>query len=42
LGLAINGRKVSFTENVIYEFRDGKIIEVWSIVDKRAIEAQMT
>lgn len=42
LGLAINGRKVSFTENVIYEFRDGKIIEVWSVIDKQAIEAQLT
>ena len=41
LGLAINGRKVSFTENVIYEFRDGKIIEVWSVIDKHAIERQL-
>ncbi|MDO9417539.1 ester cyclase [Pararhizobium sp.] len=41
LGLPVNGRKVAFTENVIYEFRDGKIVEVWSIVDKMAIEAQL-
>lgn len=41
LGLDINGRKVSFTENVFYAFRDGKIAEVWSIVDKQAIEAQL-
>ena len=41
LGLAINGRKISFAENVIYEFRDGKIIEVWSVLDKSAIEAQL-
>lgn len=41
LGLPVNGRRVSFAENVIYEFRDGKIVEVWSIVDKAAIEAQI-
>ena len=41
LGLAVNGRRVEFTENVIYEFRDGKIVEVWSVVDKAAIEAQL-
>jgi predicted ester cyclase len=41
LGLAINGRKISFAENVIYEFRDGKIVEVWSVLDKTAIEAQL-
>ena len=41
LGLPINGRKISFAENVIYEFRDGKIIEVWSVLDKAAIEAQL-
>ncbi len=41
LGLAVNGRKVSFSENVIYEFRDGKIRHVWSVVDKAAIEGQL-
>ncbi|QPF89022.1 ester cyclase [Bradyrhizobium commune] len=41
LGLAVNGRRVSFCENVFYEFRDGKIRQVWSIVDKAAIEAQL-
>lgn len=41
LGLPVNGKKVSFTENVFYEFRGGKIVEVWSIVDKAAIEAQL-
>jgi predicted ester cyclase len=41
LGLAVNGRRVSFTENVFYAFRAGKIAEVWSIVDKAAIEAQL-
>lgn len=41
LGLAVNGRRVSFCENVFYEFDDGKIRQVWSIVDKAAIEAQL-
>ncbi|MET0747832.1 MAG: ester cyclase [Rhizobium sp.] len=42
LGLPINGRRVSFTENVFYEFRDEKICQVWSVIDKAAIEAQLS
>ncbi len=41
LGLPVNGRTVSFTENVFYEFRQGKIVQVWSVIDKPAIEAQL-
>lgn len=41
LGLPVNGLKIAFTENVFYEFRDDRIVEVWSIVDKAAIEAQL-
>jgi len=41
LGLDVGGRRVSFTENVFYEFRDEKIREVWSVIDKAAIEAQL-
>jgi predicted ester cyclase len=41
LGLPVKGRRVSFSENVFYEFRGGKIIGVWSVVDKAAIEAQL-
>ena len=41
LGLPVNGRQVSFTENVFYEFRGGKIWQVWSVIDKAAIEAQL-
>ncbi|RXT23960.1 ester cyclase [Rhizobium leguminosarum] len=41
LGLDVNGRRLSFTENVIYEFRVGKIAEVWSVLDKSAIESQL-
>jgi predicted ester cyclase len=41
LGLKVDGRRVWFAENVFYEFRDGKITAVWSVVDKAAIEAQI-
>ncbi|MGX1322143.1 putative ester cyclase [Bradyrhizobium sp. USDA 377] len=41
LGLAVNGRRVSFCENVFYEFREGRIRQVWSIIDKTAIETQL-
>jgi predicted ester cyclase len=41
LGLPVNGRRVSFTENVIYEFDGAKISRVWSVIDKPAIEAQL-
>ena len=41
LGLSVNGRMVSFAENVFYEFRLSKIASVWSVIDKVAIEAQL-
>jgi predicted ester cyclase len=41
LGLDVNGKRVSFTENVFYEFRAEKIVQVWSVIDKAAIEAQL-
>ncbi|MDX8451899.1 ester cyclase [Mesorhizobium sp. VK9D] len=40
-GLPVNGKRVSFAENVFYEFRDGRISEVWSVIDKAAIQAQL-
>ena len=39
--LPVNGRKVQFSENVFYEFFDKRIVSVWSIIDKAAIEAQL-
>ncbi|MBD2749686.1 ester cyclase [Microvirga sp. BT688] len=42
LNLPVNGRTVSFTENVFYEFKAGRIKRVWSIIDKTAIEAQIS
>jgi predicted ester cyclase len=41
LGLPVEGRRVSFAENVFYEFREGRIVQVWSVIDKAAIEAQL-
>ena len=41
LGLDVDGKRVSFAENVFYEFRREKIVQVWSVIDKAAIEAQL-
>ena len=30
-----------FCENVFYQFRDQKIWEIWSVIDKAAIETQL-
>lgn len=40
-GHSPNGQKISFTEHVFYRFEDGKIREVWSLLDDSAIAAQM-
>ncbi len=40
-GLPINGKTVTFDENVFYEFVDGKIAHVWSVIDKAAIKQQL-
>jgi predicted ester cyclase len=41
LDLPVNGKRVNFAENVFYQFRDERIAEVWSVIDKAAIEAQL-
>ncbi|MDU4694456.1 MAG: ester cyclase [Paenibacillus sp.] len=41
MGLPVDGRSVLFYENVIYKYEDGKIKQVWSVIDKAAIEAQI-
>ena len=41
LGLPVNGKRVVFAENVFYQFRSERIVEVWSVIDKAAIEAQL-
>jgi predicted ester cyclase len=42
LDLPVNGRAVSFAENVFYEFEAGLIKRVWSVIDKNTIEAQLS
>ncbi|MGU3401056.1 ester cyclase [Brucellaceae bacterium D45D] len=39
--LPVNGRRVRFSENVFYEFSEGRIRKVWSIIDKAAIAQQL-
>lgn len=41
LGLPVGGRRVAFSENVLYEVRDGRIREVWSILDRQAVAAAL-
>lgn len=41
LGLAVDGKKVAFAEHVFYAFRSAKIVQVWSLIDRAAIEAQL-
>ncbi|MBB5394804.1 ester cyclase [Mucilaginibacter sp. AK015] len=41
MGLPVNGRKIRFSENVFYEFRNHKISRVWSVIDKATIEQQL-
>ena len=40
-GLPVYGKKIDFTENVFYHFESDKIDQVWSVIDKAAIEAQL-
>jgi steroid delta-isomerase-like uncharacterized protein len=41
LGLPVNGRRVVFHEHAFYTLAAGKIAEVFSVIDKAAIEAQL-
>jgi predicted ester cyclase len=41
MNLDVGGVRVSFAENVFYEFMEEKIARVWSVIDKAAIEAQL-
>jgi predicted ester cyclase len=40
-GLPVDGKRVQFAENVFYEWRDRRIAQVWSVIDRAAIEAQL-
>jgi steroid delta-isomerase-like uncharacterized protein len=41
LGVPVNGRRVVFHEHAFYTLREGKIAEVFSVIDKTAVEAQV-
>ena len=40
-GLAVDGRRVQFSENVFYEWKHGRIAQVWSVIDRAEIAAQL-
>jgi predicted ester cyclase len=40
-GLAVNGTRVAFSENVFYRFADEKVETVWSVIDQAAIRAKL-
>lgn len=42
MGLPTNGRRIVFHENFFCEFQNGKIFRVHSVIDKGAIEKQLT
>lgn len=39
--LAGKKKKVSFAEHVWYRFHDGKVMEVWSLIDTEAVRKQL-
>ncbi len=41
LGFTPNGERLRFAEHVFYEFREGRIAAVSSLIDRPAIEAQL-
>jgi predicted ester cyclase len=41
LGFTPNGKRLTFAEHVFYDFRDGKIAAVTSLIDRYAIQAQL-
>ena len=40
-GLAVDGRRVTFAENVFYAFAEERIRDVWSVIDRAEIAAQL-
>ncbi|WP_375492989.1 ester cyclase [uncultured Jatrophihabitans sp.] len=41
LGIDVRGRRVVFAEHVIYRFREGRIEDVWSLIDTDGMRAQL-
>ncbi|MGE2737176.1 ester cyclase [Mycolicibacterium vaccae] len=42
LGLEPTGNRVTFAEHVFYRFVAGRIVEVWSLIDKDAVRRQLS
>jgi len=42
LGIEPTGVRVSFAEHVFYRFRQRRIVDVWSLIDKDAVREQMS
>jgi predicted ester cyclase len=42
MGIAPTGATISFSEHVFYRFAEDRIAEVWSLIDRAAIERQLT
>lgn len=40
-GIPVNGKRVQFSENVFYEFKNQRIAKVNSLIDTKAIAAQI-
>jgi predicted ester cyclase len=41
LGFTPNGHRLTFAEHVFYDFRDGRIAAVTSMIDRHAIQTQL-
>ncbi|WP_210944344.1 ester cyclase [Streptomyces sp. MK37H] len=41
-GLPPTGRPISFVEHGFYRYQDGRIAEIWSLIDMEAIREQLT
>lgn len=41
MGFAPTGRRVAFCEHVFYRFRDDRIAEVWSLIDRDTLARQL-
>ncbi|RAI43145.1 ester cyclase [Rhodoplanes roseus] len=41
MGLAPTGRRVAFCEHVFYRFREDRIAEVWSLIDRDSLARQL-
>ncbi len=42
LGFEPTGGQVSFAEHALYRFENGRIAEVWSVIDKEAVRQQIS